>query len=579
MMKNLIHLLLLFIESFCALPVQAQDVVHVVQLTTNPTADSLVTWEIRGAPAAWLVTDVERAPVLTVTSPSGRAWERRAFLYRSYALAVGDAAPQPTGEPGLYVRHSARVTGSHPWILRSAEGKELTRGTLTIGESKSQRPPGMLQVSADNPRLLAFHDGTIFIPIGPNVCWSVAPDQLGKFERSFAALAKEGGTHVRLWCASWCGQIEGDQADAYRLDQAWLLDRILDLARQHGLKVTLVLDNHHDLGLGKFFPYGVTYPERAKNFFASNLTEQYRRRLRYVLARWGADDTIAAWELFNEIDLAQPIRESALQWAEAAGKTLKSLDVDHRLVTASWSGDDWSALAKLPSIDLGQVHSYVVEWTDRFGLRKAATRDGIGMLQPDAERAHQVGKPFCFSEVGYQGTNEDNRGNQLDAAGLLLRQQAWAGFLLGGYGTGMSWWWDVYLEPQELWSSYRGLGRILPKVNWRDRELSPLIPNRGSALRMIGWQSPTQALIWPQIRSDTWYAHVVEGNARPQLTRELSGLLRGMTAGATYRVHYLDMLSGDERSLREVKADADGTLELAVLPPNLDVVVWVETAK
>ena len=576
---HLFFLWLLVMGVFFALPVQAQDVVEVVQLTTNPTADSLVTWEIRGAPATWLVTDVERAPVLTVTSPSGRAWERRAFLYCPYAPSVGEAAPQPIGTPVLYVRHTARMAGSHPWILRSAEGKELTRGTLTVGESQVQRPLGMHQISADNPRLLAFRDGTIFIPIGPNVCWSVAPDQLGKFERSFAALAKEGGTHVRLWCASWCGQIEGDQADAYRLDQAWLLDRILDLARQHGLKVTVVLDNHHDMGLGKFFPYGATYAERAKNFLASNPPEQYRRRLRYVLARWGADDTIAAWELFNEIDLAQPIRESALQWADAAAKTLKSLDVDHRLVTASWSGDDWSGLATFPHIDLCQIHSYVVEWTDRFGLRKLATRDGIGMLQPDAERAHLVGKPFCFSEVGYQGTNEKNPGNQLDTSGLLLRQQAWAGFLLGGYGSGMSWWWDVYIEPQELWSTYRGLGRILPKLNWRDRELSPLIPNRGSPLRIIGWQSSTQALIWPQIRSDTWYAHVVEGNARPQLTQELAGQLGGMTASASYRVHYLDMLSGEERSRREVKADANGTLELAILPPNLDVVVWVESAK
>ena len=71
----------------------------------------------------------------------------------------------------------------------------------------------------------------------------------------------------------------------------------------------------------------------------------------------------------------------------------------------------------------------------------------------------------------------------------------------------------------------------------------------------------------------------MEENARPQLTQELAGQLGGMTASASYRVHYLDMLSGEERSRREVKADANGTLELAILPPNLDVVVWVESAK
>lgn len=557
----------------------AQDGIELVQLSNAPAADDLVSWEIRGAPAEWLVTNVERTPILTITSPSGKQWERRAFLYQPCEPPVGDAAAKPVGEPTLHIRHTARVAGNHPWVLRSADSKELTRGSLTVAASRGKRPVGMLQVSQDNSRMLSFRDGTIFIPIGPNVCWTVAPDQLGKFARTFAELAKEGGTHVRLWCASWCGQIEGEQPDVYRLEQAWLMDRIIALAREHGLMVTIVLDNHHDMGLGKFFPYGATYQERVQNFLGATPGDQHRRRMRYVLARWGADDTIAAWELFNELDLAQPVRDAALRWAAGASTLFKSLDSDNRLLTISWAGDDWDPLARLPAVDLGQVHSYVVEWSDKLGLRKAATRDGIGMLLSAAERGVGLGKPFCFSEVGYQGTNEDNKGNDLDTQGLLLRQQAWAGFMLGGYGSGMNWWWDVYMEPKKLWSSYRGLSRILPKINWRDQELAPLIPNRDSALRIIGWQSSTQALLWPQLRVDTWHAHLVEGKGRPQLTRELLARVGGMKAGATYRLHYLDMLSGEERSRREVKAGADGTLDVAVPPPNLDVVVWVETAK
>ncbi len=552
--------------------------VELVQLTAAPAADDLVTWELRGVPPAWLVTDVEQTPLLTVTSPSGRAWKRRAFLDRAHAVPVGDGPPQPSGDAVLRFRHTARVAGAHPWVLHGADGSDLARGTLTVAAPRGKRPVGMLQVSPDNPRLLSFRDGTIFLPIGPNLCWSVAPDQLGKFARSFANLAKEGGTHVRVWCASWCGQIEGDQPDAYRLEQAWLLDGILALAREHGLLVTVVLDNHHDMGLGKFFPYGASYPERVRNFLTTP-SEQYRRRLRYVLARWGADDTIAAWELFNEIDLAQPVREAALRWVGAAAQVFDALDADNRLVTVSWAGDDWEAAAKLPGIDVGQVHSYVVEWSDKIGLRKAATRDGVGMLLSAAERASTLGKPFCFSELGYQGSNEDNRGNTLDTHGLLLRQQAWAGFMLGGYGSGMGWWWDVYIEPRNLWSTYRGLARILPRIDWRDRELAPLTPSRAPVLRIIGWQSPTQALVWPQIRNDTWHAHLVDGKGRPQLTRDITGRMAGMKAGVVYRLHYLDMLSGEERSRREVTAGADGALELALPPPNLDVVVWVEVAK
>ena len=39
------------------------------------------------------------------------------------------------------------------------------------------------------------------------------------------------------------------------------------------------------------------------------------------------------------------------------------------------------------------------------------------------------------------------------------------------------------------------------------------------------------------------------------------------------------MSDPEERSRREVKAGADGVLDVALAPPNLDVVVWVEVAR
>jgi Cellulase (glycosyl hydrolase family 5) len=552
---------------------------EVVLRQDQPAADSLVEWELRGVDAAWLTSDVSRTPTLYITSPNNRIWERRAFLYQPCQPSKADAAAIPMGELVLCFRHTPRVDGAHKWVIKAPDGSELSAGVLQVTKKTGSYPLGMLKVSTDNPRLLSFMDGTIFIPIGPNLCWANAPNQLGKFNSWFETLGKEKCNHVRLWCASWCGQIEGEQPDSYRQDQAWLFDQILALARQHGLKVTVAIDNHHDMGLGKFFPYGKTYEERLKSFLSVPIGAQYQRRLQYMLARWGADDTIAAWELMNELDLAQPQREAALRWAAAAAKTISGLDIDNRLITVSWSGDDWDLVAKIDQIDVAQVHSYVVEWTDKIGLRSKITRDGIDMLLNSADRGNSLGKPFCFSEVGYQGTNEENPGNVADKQGLLLRQQAWAGFLLGGYGSGMNWWWDVYVEPRKLWKNYGSMARVVAKLDWRDAELLPLTPNSGASLRVIGWQSSTQALLWPQVRADTWHAHIVEGHGRSQLTVEQSVRIRGMKPQTRFQVHYIDMLSGDERSHREAKSDGSGVLNLAVLPPNVDVVVWIEQAQ
>ena len=179
---------------------------EVVLLQDEPAADSLVEWELRGVDAAWLTSDVSRTPIFQVTSPNNRSWERRAFLYQPCQASKADAAAIPMGDLVLRFRHTPRVDGAHKWVIKAPDGSELSSGILKVTKKTGAYPLGMLQVSTDNPRLLAFKDGSVFIPIGPNLCWANAPNQLGKFSSWFEILGKEKCNHVRLWCASWCGR-------------------------------------------------------------------------------------------------------------------------------------------------------------------------------------------------------------------------------------------------------------------------------------------------------------------------------------------------------------------------------------
>jgi hypothetical protein len=199
----------------------------------------------------------------------------------------------------------------------------------------------------------------------------------------------------------------------------------------------------------------------------------------------------------------------------------------------------------------------------------------VRMLLEPSEVASSLGKPFCFGELGYQGESAGNRGNELDDGGLLLRQQAWAGLLLGGYGSGMNWWWDSYIDGSHLWGQYRGLARTVARLDWRDPALVPLTPNAvGEKLLVMGWSSPRQALVWPQPRSDTWHAALVEKRPRRGLTGPMMVGLAGFEPGA-YDVRWLDMISGDEVRATEATADAEGRLSLLVPAQVIDQVAWV----
>lgn len=551
-----------------------------VELTprfTSASTDDLLEWELRGAPPDWLSLDVQRTPLLTITDPAGRRWLRPAFMWQEGARNPDPRADPElvtVGERALRIRHTARLPGLHHWSLTDPAGNEIAHGDLSVAAGTA--PTGPLAIHSRNSRLLAFADGTPFIPIGPNIAWAAGPDRLALMERYFASLAQVGGTHARVWLASWCGQFEAETPDAYRLERAWLVDGILASARAHGLHLTLVIDNHYDLVNGQGFPYGDDYLGRATRFLVREPPPQYQRKLRYLLARWGADDTVACWELFNEVDMACVQREIAIPWITAAAALLRRLDQDHRLSSVSWVGNDWDRVFDVADLDLVQLRGYVLEWTQADEEVRVAGRDAVALLAEQAARAVQRARPFIFGELGYQGLEAENHGNDLDADGLLLRQQAWAGFLLGGCGSGMNWWWDVYIDRRGLWEQYRGLAVAVRRLDWRDASLTPLTPNPTGNLRVIGWVAPTQALLWPHIRSDTWYAALVEGRPRPVFPRPASATIGGFAATTRFRATWLDQISGVEKNAEELLSDADGRLQLTVPADCRDLVVHLQ---
>jgi hypothetical protein len=575
---NALRLLVTAALFACSLPA-----LEVVTPAVPIAAGDLATWRILGAPKEWFDPDVAKSATLMIVGPDNRTWKRAAFAYRDYQPHPADTDPKareldPAGEPELRARHTPRAPGTHAWSLVAPDGKVLAQGEIQVGAAKG--PIGPLRICRANPRLLAFADDKPFIPIGPNIAWADGPDRLTRFESYFTKLAEAGGTHCRVWMASWCGQIESDAPDAWRLDHAWLMDQVLARARAHGLRVTLVLDNYYDLVNGKDCPYGMTTEERQENFLTPNLSLSYLRRMRYVLARWGADDTILAWELYNELDMAQPVREKCLPWARSALGWLRRADPDARLRTISWCGDDFAKVMSLPDLDLAQVHGYVLEWADPGGTKKPMTRDDVRMLLEPSEIVAAIGKPFCFGELGYQGERDANQGNDLDDEGLLLRHQAWAGLLLGGYGSGMNWWWDSYIDARKLWDQYRGLAAVAAKIDWSDSKLVPLTPNSvGEKALVLGWVSPRQGLVWPQPRADTWYARFIENRPRQGLPAPVLIGLQGFTAGAAFSVHWMDMVTGRELRAADATADAQGKLDLLVAPLVLDQVAWIEQKK
>jgi hypothetical protein len=68
----------------------------------------------------------------------------------------------------------------------------------------------------------------------------------------------------------------------------------------------------------------------------------------------------------------------------------------------------------------------------------------------------RFGKPVFLGEIGMSHTPGSS-----DLTGRHLHTTNWASLTGGAAGGAMSWWWDGYIAPRELWWRYRGISAFV----------------------------------------------------------------------------------------------------------------------
>jgi hypothetical protein len=142
-------------------------------------------------------------------------------------------------------------------------------------------------------------------------------------------------------------------------------------------------------------------------------------------------------------------------WHERMGRRLRGLDPYHHLITTSFSGSAGKpSIDRLPEIDFVQTHTY-------------GARDLPAEIAARQQQKAAYGKPHYVGECGI-GEQQN-----ADKTGIGLHNALWSGLFSGGAGTGMLWWWDSYIEPNNLYGQFAGVGRFFSDVDPIRSQLQP----------------------------------------------------------------------------------------------------------
>ncbi len=403
------------------------------------------------------------------TAPSGRKDTVDGFFMQDYMLGTnGNLTASGAGD--FKVRYAPNEAGSWLYdISCTSTGGTGVYSTQSF-ECTASSEAGFIRKNATN--YLNFDNGSQYIPVGENIGWqnnNVVTD----YTNWVGNLTANGGNFIRVWMSSWAFGLEWKNNSngftglkKYKQTSAYYFDWLLDYCRQKNVYVMTTLNNHGQVSTGvnpewTNNPYNTANGGPAANTwdFFTDITAKslHKNRLRYIIARYGYSQNIQSWELFNEVDWTDQFdtRKTAVKnWHEEMANYIKSKDVYKHLVTTSYAKDANNAAAwNIANIDFTQTHYYI----DAPNIENTIAA-GVGNYLAAFQ------KPTLNGEFGLGPDGSVLSAN--DPSGIHIHNALWGTSFSGAMGSGMSWWWDNYIAPKNLYYHFKPLSALLNGIEF-----------------------------------------------------------------------------------------------------------------
>lgn len=350
-------------------------------------------------------------------------------------------APQQAGRHRFRVRINGKSEAPFEVMVKTNPGK---RGGL-------RRAPQL--------GIFELENGEPFRGLGLNICWA------DDYEYYFKKMQAAGLNLTRLWMCPWHLSFEWKETGLgrYNLDSARRLDLLLALADKYDIYLILCLDYHGIArkGLGFFKenrwlenPYnqanGGPCATAAELFTNTTAREFFKRKYKYLVSRFGHSSRLATWEFYNEADLMAGQSIPVNRWHVEMAEYVQAIDVHDRLVASSSTRSYPEKLVdafKSPALDYVMFHDYnSVNVAPHF----------IDLHEATIEYYH---KPVVLGEFGVEFRGAD-RTFAIDPQHIGLHNGIWSGWFSETPIIPLTWWWDNYIDPHDLWREFASLSRF-----------------------------------------------------------------------------------------------------------------------
>jgi len=522
-----------------------------------------------------------------IVTPTGSTNLIHGFYYQShYRLEDELGKPvEPDGRPEWRIRYCPRSAGKHKVTLLAKDRYGTTTNPVNLefeALPAAKNAHKFVRVSTKDPRYFEFTDGSLYYPLGHNVRSATDARMDDKFpwrfrkkegttayRRYFKRMQAAGQNWAEVWMSSWSLGLEWTEgisgyhgANDYHMGNAWELDRVLDLAAQHGIYINLVFNYHGRISSWcdpewHLHPYNKVTPggwlTMPLEFFSDpKAIKMQKHFIRYTQARWGWSPLIFGYELCSEINLTghqgthrthfEPV---VVEWCRTLGKYIKRIDPYRHLVSAHVSNDYKylnPKICAMPEMDFNTLDAY-----------HHSKPETIISLISRTELANKYSKPILITEFG---------GSPM-AAGrehLMVEQHAalWAGACVPISGVPMFWWWQI-IDENNLYPRYTAVKKFIADIDPRDITAKQV----KATLVLSDKKSGNPNLLKKYDALCTASAVAGRGYIYPRVFAKNKATVKGLTLNikgvqrGIYRIAFHETERGEQTRKFDVRAEGD----------------------
>ncbi len=259
----------------------------------------------------------------------------------------------------------------------------------------------------------------------------------------------------------------GQGPGRYNLDAAWRIDYIVGLAERLGIRLMCCLETQQYLRRDAWwaqFSYnqanGGPVATPADFFVNPKADEYFRKRLRYLVARWSYSPAVCSWQFWNEVSACNDFRAApAAAWHQRMARYLRSIDPYRHVIHSNFGNmDGYKEVDGLPEMEVVSTNIY-----SRRDMGRTAVWGTRAMID-------RYRKPYLLTEygVGHRGAWVPE-----DPTGVIVHNGLWGAVVAGSAGAGMPWGWDHWIDRQNMYHYWQVVSDVVRDIPFCKRQWKP----------------------------------------------------------------------------------------------------------